>query len=145
MASLNGLGLQGYQMLIANAMDMARELKQRIERLEYCKVLNMDTPGPSVVWWVLPRGRDAKQIFQRVERGSLTTAQQTRYFGEIQRLFEKREAGMDPTIDARLSFTLSMGYKPNGIELPAWKAVFFNPKTDMKVIDQIVRSIEELI
>lgn len=145
MASLNGLGLQGYQMLVANAMEMACDLKQRIERLEYCKVLNMDTPGPSVVWWVLPRGRDAKQIFQRIEEGALTVDQQARYFGEIQRLFEKREAGMDPTKDARLSLTLSMGYKPNGVDLPAWKAVFFNPKTDSTVIDQIIRSIEELI
>ncbi len=38
-----------------------------------------------------------------------------------------------------------MGCCPHGIELPAWKAVFCNPKTDQAVIDRIVHSIEELI
>jgi hypothetical protein len=37
-----------------------------------------------------------------------------------------------------------MGYNPGGISLPACKAVFFNPKTDEAVIDQIIKSIEEL-
>jgi hypothetical protein len=37
-----------------------------------------------------------------------------------------------------------MGYQPNGIQVPAWKAVFFNPKTCKEDIDQIIRSIEEL-
>jgi len=145
MASLNGIGLQGYQMLVANAIDMARILKERIEQLEYCKVLNLDTPGPSVVWWVLPHGRNAKEIFRRIEDGTLTAENCRRYFSEIQRLFEKREAALDPARDARLSFTTSMGYKPHGIPLPAWKAVFFNPKTDLAVIDRLIESIEELM
>jgi glutamate/tyrosine decarboxylase-like PLP-dependent enzyme len=145
MASLNGIGLQGYQLLVANAIQMARVLKERIERLEYCKVLNLDTPGPSVVWWVLPHGRNAKEIYRRVEAGELSREQYGRYFSEVQRLFEKREATLDPAVDARLSFTLSMGYKPHGVALPAWKAVFFNPKTDTAVIDQIIRSIEDLM
>ncbi len=145
MASLNGIGLQGYQLLVANAIDMARVLKQRIERLEYCKVLNMDTPGPSVVWWVLPHGRSAKEIFQRVEQGMMAPDECRRYFSEIQRLYEKREVTLDPQRDARLSFTTSMGYKPHGIALPAWKAVFFNPKTDLAVIDRLIASIEELM
>ena len=38
MASLNGIGLQGYQLLVANAIEMARVLKERIARLDYCKV-----------------------------------------------------------------------------------------------------------
>ncbi len=145
MASLNGLGLQGYQMLVGHAMDMARQLKERISRLDYCKVLNPDTLGPSVVWWVLPHGRNAEEIFERVEKGQLPAEQCERYFGEIQRLFEKREATIDPRVDARLSFTLSMGYKPHGIALPAWKAVFFNPQTDQEVIDRLIESIEGLM
>lgn len=145
MASLNGIGLQGYQLLVANAIDMARVLKERIEQLEYCKVLNLETPGPTVCWWVLPRGRDAKRIFQRIQDGSLTADECRRYFGEIHRLFEKRDVTLDPKRDARLSFTTSMGYKPHGIGLPAWKAVFYNPKTDMQVIDRLIESIEELM
>jgi glutamate/tyrosine decarboxylase-like PLP-dependent enzyme len=145
MASLNGIGLQGYQMLVANAMDMARVLKERIERLDFCKVLNMDTPGPAVVWWVLPHGRNAKEIYQRIETGALRAEDCRRYFSEIQRLFEQREATLDLQQDARLTFTTSMGYKPHGIPLPAWKAVFYNPKTDLAVIDRLIRSIEELM
>jgi glutamate/tyrosine decarboxylase-like PLP-dependent enzyme len=145
MASLNGIGLQGYQMLVANAIDMARILKERIEGLEYCKVLNLDTPGPAVVWWVLPHGRNAKEIFHRIESGALRAEDCHRYFSEIQRLFEKREATRDPKQDARLTFTTAMGYRPHGIALPAWKAVFYNPKTDMAVIDRLISSIEELM
>ena len=145
MASLNGIGLQGYQLLVANAIDMARVLKERIARLDYCKVLNRDTPGPAVVWWVLPHGRNANDIYQRIENGSLRAEDCRRYFSEIQRLFEKREATLDPTRDARLTFTTCMGYKPHGIPLPAWKAVIYNPKTDLAVIDRLISSIEELM
>lgn len=145
MASLNGLGLIGCQMLVANALEKANTLKKRIEALDYCKVLNLDTIGPSVAWWVLPKGRDAKTIFERIERGELSVDEYRRYFAEIRRLFDKREAVLDPAIDARLSFSTCMGYCPHGIELPAWKAVFFNPKTDQDVIDRIIYSMEELI
>jgi glutamate/tyrosine decarboxylase-like PLP-dependent enzyme len=144
MASLNGIGLIGYQMLVANAMELATKLKRRVEELEYCKVLNLDTIGPSVCWWVLPRGRDAKSIFAALEAGTLEEDHVHRTFGEVRRLFEKREAVLDPARDAKLSFTTSMGYRPHGHDLPAWKAVFFNPRTDDAVIDQILRSIEDV-
>jgi glutamate/tyrosine decarboxylase-like PLP-dependent enzyme len=144
MASLNGIGLQGYQMLVAHALEMAFIAKREIERLEYCKVLNMKCLGPSAVWWVLPRGRDARQIYQEFVQGRLAPEEYRRYFSEVHRLFEKRKSFMDPKKDARLSFTTQMGYQPGGIAMPAWKAVFFNPKTDEGVIRQIIRSIEEL-
>jgi glutamate/tyrosine decarboxylase-like PLP-dependent enzyme len=145
MASLNGIGLQGYQLLVAHAIDMARVLKERIEQLDYCKVLNLETPGPTVVWWVLPHGRNAGEILARIESGALQAADCRRYFSEIQRLFEKREATLDLQRDARLTFTTAMGYTPHGIPLPAWKAVFYNPQTDESVIDRLISSIEELM
>ena len=51
---------------------------------------------------------------------------------------------MDPAKDARLSFTSSVGYSPHGVHLPAWKAVFFNPRSDEAIIDRIVASIEDV-
>ncbi len=118
MASLNGIGLQGYQMLVANAIDMARILKERIERLEFCKVLNLDTPGPAVVWWVLPHGRNAKEIFQRIENGALRAEDCQRYFSEIQRLFEKARGDAGSCSRTRGSPSpRRMGYKPHGIPL----------------------------
>ena len=66
------------------------------------------------------------------------------YAAEIHRLFDKRAKTMDPALDARLSFTTDIGHRPHGIALPAWKAVFFNPKTDEAVIDRLIYSIEEL-
>ena len=56
----------------------------------------------------------------------------------------KRSAIIDPEVDARLSFTTSMGYMPHNISIPAWKAVFFNPKTDKNVVDQVIKTIEDL-
>jgi glutamate/tyrosine decarboxylase-like PLP-dependent enzyme len=144
MASLNGLGLIGWQMLVARALDLARQLKDRLERLEYCKVLNAPTCGPSVVWWVLPKGRNAKDIFARLEAGELAPDVFARYAGEVRRLFDKREKDLDPARDARLSFTTGIGYRPHGLDLPAWKAVFFHPKTNEAVIDRLLQSIEEL-
>lgn len=145
MASLNGIGLNGYRLLTAYAFEMANKLKERIEKLEFCKVLNLGTPGPSVCWWVLPRGRNAKSIFEQVESGTLAESDRKQYFHEIKRLYDKREAAMDLRKDARLSFTTSLGYCPHGVALPAWKAVFFNPKTDDEVIERIVSSIEDLV
>ncbi len=144
MASLNGIGLKGYQVLVAHSLEMASLLKEKLEKLDYCKVLNADCMGPSVNWWVLPKGRNAGEIYDRLISLELTQNEFVRYFNEIQRLFEKRKTGMVTGIDAHLSFTTSMGFNPGGISIPAWKAVFFNPKTDEKIVNQIVRSIEEL-
>ncbi|TWU45028.1 L-2,4-diaminobutyrate decarboxylase [Novipirellula aureliae] len=144
MASLNGIGLQGYQTLVANAMQMAIKLKKAISELEYCKVLNMDTIGPSVLFWVLPRGRDANAIYERLERGELSPNEVERTLFEVHRMYEKREATLQPAVDAKLSYTQSTGYKPHGIAIPAWKAAFFNPKSDEAVIAQVVESIERV-
>ena len=143
MASLNGIGLMGWQMLMGRALELAQYLKNKLAQLDYCKVLNAETCGASVVWWVLPKGRNAGEIFSRLEDGTLTPDETTRYFAEVTRLFYKRERSMDPARDARLSMTTSVGYRPHGHDLPAWKAVFFNPKTDEAIIDQLIASIEE--
>lgn len=144
MASLNAIGLTGWQMMIGRSLEMAARLKQRLEKLEYCKVLNLDTIGPSVVWWVFPKGRKAKEIFQQVVDGVLPAEQYTQYMDETHRLFERREKAMDPALDARLGYTTSIGHRPHGRALPAWKAVLFNPKTDDSVLDRLILSIEEL-
>ncbi len=144
MASLNAIGLDGYRLLIADAFHKARLLKERIEALPYCKVLNMENPGPSVLWWVFPKGRDAKAIHADLLAGKLGEGDRTRYFGEIHHLYQKRAETMDVRKDARLSYTSSTGFSPGGCQVPAWKAVFFNPKTDMAVLDKVIESIEEL-
>jgi len=144
MASLNGIGLTGWQLLVARSLELSQKLKLRLEELEYCKVLNLDTVGPSVVWWVLPKGRNADKIFQSVMAGDITPEDFAHYATEIHRLFDKRTKVMTPASDARLSFTTSIGHNPHGIAIPAWKAVFFNPKTDESVIDRVIYSIEEL-
>jgi len=145
MASLNGIGLTGWQLLVARALELAEHLKQRLEALSYCKVLNLDTAGPSVVWWVLPKGRDAKQIFEQANSGKIPPEKFREYASEIRHLFDQRAKTLDPAIDARLGFTTSTGYCPHGLELPAWKAVFFNPKTNHAIIDQLIANIEELV
>ena len=145
MATLNGLGLIGCQMLAAHSLEMAQLFKARLGELENCRVLNPDTIGPSVVFWVLPKGRDANQIYDQVVSGGLAEDKRGRFFDEIHRLFDKRNQTLDPTVDARLSFTGSIGFCPNGVELPAWKAVFFNPRTDESVIDRVIASIENLM
>jgi glutamate/tyrosine decarboxylase-like PLP-dependent enzyme len=144
MASLNGIGLTGFQVLVAHALEMALYLKRRIEALDYCKVLNLHTVGSNVVWWVLPKGRCAAEIFRRLEQGEMEEKDYTRYFKEVKHLYDRRNHTLEPQKDACLSFTHSMGYTPCGVAIPAWKAVFFNPKTDRSVVDQLVESIEEL-
>jgi glutamate/tyrosine decarboxylase-like PLP-dependent enzyme len=145
MASLNAIGLNGWQILVARSLELAQRLKQRLDALDHCKVLNLDTLGPSVVWRVLPPGRNAKEINQQVIEGRLPADKYAHFAAEIHRLFEKREKAMDPALDARISFTSNIGHRPPGFALPAWKAVLLNPKTDEKVLDRLVSSIEELL
>jgi hypothetical protein len=145
MASLNGIGLTGWRMLVARSLELAERLKQGLEKIEHCKVLNRNTPGASVNWWVLPKGRDAEKIFQQVVAGELTAEQRQRYFSEIRRLYEKREQALDPALDAKLGFTSSFGYTPHDIDIPAWKAVFFNPLTTDAIVDRVLVSVEELL
>ena len=144
MASLNSIGLTGWQVLVAHALEQAQRLKQKLSALEYCHVLNADTIGPSVAWWVLPKGRNAHEIFARLESGQLTDEEFARYTDEVRRLYNKRDRTKDPRLDARLSFTTSIGYHPQGRALPAWKAVFFNPRTGPEIVDRVIASIEEL-
>jgi glutamate/tyrosine decarboxylase-like PLP-dependent enzyme len=145
MASLNAIGLAGWQSLVVRSLELADYLKRRLEQLEHCKVLNLETTGPSVVWWVLPKGRNAKEIFEAAVSGKLPPEQFARYGCEIRHVFDQREKSLDPAVDARISFTTSIGYQPQGFALPAWKAVFFNPKTDEAVVDRLVYSIAELL
>ncbi|MFO0812467.1 MAG: pyridoxal-dependent decarboxylase [Gemmatales bacterium] len=145
MASLNGMGLEGWQLLVVRALELANILKERLSKLEYCQVLNAGTVGPSVCFWVLPKGRNAREILDRLMAGQLPADKVERYFAEIRRMYDKRDKVIDPTKDARLSFTTSMGYYPHGIALPAWKAVFFNPRTDESHIDRLMYSIEEMV
>jgi glutamate/tyrosine decarboxylase-like PLP-dependent enzyme len=145
MASLNGIGLTGWRMLVARSLELAERLKQGLEKLDYCRVLNRDTIGPSVNWWVLPKGRNAEEIFRRVVAGELSEEERLRYFGEVRSLHGKREKAMNPVVDARLGFTTDFGFRPHGIEIPAWKAVMFNPQTSDDIVDRILVSIEELI
>ncbi|MEC8553828.1 MAG: pyridoxal-dependent decarboxylase [Planctomycetota bacterium] len=143
MASLNAIGLEGWRMLTARGIELAERLKQGLEQLDYCKVLNRNTVGVAVDWWVLPKGRNAEEIYQKLIAGDLPKEERERYFAEVKSTQQKREKMMDPRSDARLGFTTNFGYKPFGIEIPAWKAVFFNPATDEAIVDRILSSIEE--
>ena len=144
-ASLNGIGLIGYQALIIDALEKAGKLKKALNEIEHCAVLNNDTLGPSVAWWVLPKGRDAKKLLAQIENGELSEEKCQKYFEENHRLFNKRKATLDAKVDAQLSYTTNMGYCPNGIALPAWKAVFFNPKTTDQDIQKLIHSIHDLM
>lgn len=145
MASLNAIGLTGWQSLVARSLELADYLKQKLERLDNCIVLNSGTTGPSVVWWVLPKGRNAREIFDEVVSGRMSPEHFARYAAEIRHVFDQREKSIDPAVDARISFTTSIGYAPHDIALPAWKAVLFNPKTDESVIDRLVYCIKEML
>ena len=144
MASLDAIGLQGWQMLMLRGLELAEVLKSRLDALDYCQVLNRDTTGINVCFWVLPRGRDARAIYRDLVAGRLSRDEAARYLGEVRRLFLKRERGLNPATDARLGYTSSVGFHPHGYDLPAWKAVFMNPRTDEGVIERILASIEEV-
>jgi len=145
MASLNGIGLTGWRMLVLRSLELAERLKSGLEKLDYCRVLNRNTMGPSVNWWVLPKGRNADEIFAKMVAGELPQEERERFFGEVRSLYGKREKMMDPELDARLGFTTDFGFRPHGIEIPAWKAVMFNPQTSDEIVDRILYSIEEMI
>ena len=130
-------------MLTARSLELAEKLKRGLEQLDYCRVLNRNTPGPSVNWWVLPKGRNANEIYRQLLAGELSEEQRMRYFSEIRRMLERREKMMDPALDARLGLTTDYGFRPGGIEIPAWKAVFFNPATSDEVVERILRGLEE--
>ncbi len=52
------------------------------------------------------------------------------------------------TVMASLNGIGLMGWQmlvARALELPAWKTVFFNPKTDEAIVDQLIYSIEELL
>ena len=92
MSSLNAIGLRGYQILVSHALEMTALLRKKLHSLEYCRVLNEHCMGPSVVWWVLPKGRNAGVIYEKLAARQLTEKEYTHYFSEIYRLFDKRKS-----------------------------------------------------
>lgn len=138
-ASLSAIDRTGWQMLIGRSLELAHELKSRLDRLPHCKVLNADVPGASVAFWVLPKGTDAQAFFDQLERGELSHEQVERTFAAIRRQFVERS---ERVRDIRLGFTTNVGYRPHGYALPAWRAVFFNPRTDETAIDRLIESLE---
>ena len=76
--------------------------------------------------------------------GTLPEEERLRYWAEIRHLFDKRAEDLNRAVDARLSFTTSIGFSPHGHSIPAWKAIFFNPRTDKEVVERIGMSIENL-
>lgn len=145
MATLNGFGLRGCQALAVNTIDMSLNLKEKLDKIKNVKVLNMECNGPQVLWWVLPKGRDADDIYQKIINGKISTEESESYFEEIYGLYQKRSENINEPLSAMLSYTTSIGYCPQQIQLPAWKASFFNPATSESVIDEIVKSIEEIL
>ncbi len=91
------------------------------------------------------KGRDAKEIYRQIVAGNLSATQVERYLGEVRRMFDRRQQTMRVGKDPLLSFTTSMGYKPNGQSLPAWKSVFFSPRTEMSHVHDVIQSIEDLV
>ncbi|MCU0821937.1 MAG: hypothetical protein MUC95_05625, partial [Spirochaetes bacterium] len=57
MASLDGIGLLGYQRPGSHSLELVSYAKGKIDMPDYCRVLNSKCHGPTVVWQVLPRGR----------------------------------------------------------------------------------------
>lgn len=51
------------------------------------------------------------------------------------RLFDKRKLALNPALDARLSFTSAHGI----LSGPAWKTIFYNPKTDAEAAVRLIR------
>ena len=54
-----------------------------------------------MVWWVLPKGRNAKEVFRRMVDGQLPAEHFARYAAEIRRLVESH-----PVSEAYLDFPL---------------------------------------
>ncbi len=144
MATLNGMGLKGCQMLAANSIEMAGKLKEQLGKIENIMVLNKDCLGPQVLWWVLPKGRNATEIYHGILSGSITEDSAKVYFDEIRGMYNKRAESMNAS-EPSLSFTESIGFCPNNLKIPAWKASFFNPASDETIIDRIIKSINALL
>lgn len=144
MASLNGLGLKGYQLLVAHALELTAMARRLLDKLDYCQVVNAKSLGPSVLFWVLPKGRNASRLFRRLCRGELPDGEYREYCRELRKLYDQRAEAVRGKQEPQISFTTNTGYCPGGRPIPAWKAVFFNPKTDQGVIEQLIQSIKDL-
>ncbi len=121
MASLDSIGMQGWQMLVGRSLELAHRLHRRLNQLE---LLQGAESG------FVRTGRQLVGVAQRpkcqrhlsgIAGRKLDEHDLQRYSGEIKRMYEKREKFLNPTIDARLGFTTNFGFKPHGHEVPAWK------------------------
>lgn len=143
LASLAGLGRDDWRLLVARSLELADYFKARLAGLPHCRVLNPNTAGPGVVFWVLPRGTDANALFARLASNELPAAEMERCRAEVRRLFDARQRAIGPA-DVRLGFTADIGFRPHGHRLPAWRAVFLNPLADEAVIDRLVAGLDRL-
>jgi glutamate/tyrosine decarboxylase-like PLP-dependent enzyme len=140
-ASLQSIDRSSWQMLTARSIELAEHLKSSLAELPYCKVLNAETPGASVLWWVFPKDIEADEIYQQALTDSLDPSILANFFETTQNLYDQRANGLDRKIDALLSFTKGFGLRSRGLAFPAWKAVFGHPMTEESDIDRLVDGI----
>ncbi|MBI4891759.1 MAG: aspartate aminotransferase family protein [Acidobacteria bacterium] len=145
-AALNFLGIEGYQTVLAHCLQNADYFRHRLDQLGFVKVIAPENAGPSVGFRLYDPAavRDAEAEFaaeQRrqpgrnyIERLSANSAFHRQVF------LERGKVGLYTNW---VSFIAHTSYDETGrcFRLPGEKAVFLNPATSRREIDEFIGNI----
>jgi glutamate/tyrosine decarboxylase-like PLP-dependent enzyme len=145
-AALNYLGIEGYQTVLAHCLQNADYFRFRLKQLGFVKVIAPENAGPSVGFRIYDPGLvgDADEEFaaeQGLRSGSdgLGRLQaNTRYHRQV--FLDRGKVGLYTNW---VAFIARTSYDEMGRcqHLPGEKAVFMNPATTRREIDEFVENI----
>lgn len=145
-AALNFLGIEGYQTVLAHCLQNAGYFRHRLRQLGFVKVVAPENAGPSVGFRIYDPRRvpDAELEFdwelqlKSEPDGAGRLAANNRYHRQV---FQDR--GKVGLYTNWVSFIARTGYDDKGRyqRLPGEKAVFMNPATTRREIDEFIERI----
>jgi glutamate/tyrosine decarboxylase-like PLP-dependent enzyme len=148
LANLLFLGKEGYRVLIGHVLEMMGQLRSRLHRFGWVRILNAGNHGPVTIFRVYPFGRRADEAWAEETSGPGAAAALARNNAFNRRVFEEVHA---EALEGRgVALSLTTGYEVPGADgqpqhLTAMKSFIMSPFTDSRAVQTVAEEVLEAV
>jgi L-2,4-diaminobutyrate decarboxylase len=146
-ANIRLLGKQGYRVLIGHAVEMAEELRERLEAHPFIQVVNDGNFGPVTLFRVYPPGLEAGATFQKEMLDPAYREELEAHNFYNRRVFQLIHDRAMRGKGVLLSWTDAYRHADYGSEtgppIAALKSFILSPWTDLAAVEMVARQVAE--
>ncbi len=140
--ALKYMGIEGYQIAIAHALQNANYFREKLDEFSFVKVIASNNQGPNVCFRIYPKNINAKTEYQYEidikednKEWQERIAKNSKYHREI--FLARKKIGLYTNWVESVSCS-RFDYHNNYVYIPGEKAVLFNVRTSRKEIDLFI-------